>query len=136
MQMSIEDAAAVLGTTTESSRDEIRSAFRRQARKVHPDINSVGANSQSGAAGTFTQLNDARVILETEYSRRVGEGRPRDSSAQRKAFLTSHLSSESLATQKNVVDRPRWVRWTISIGGICFAAGTCVTVLSIWLKAA
>lgn len=53
--MSREEACAVLGVTPDASEDEIKAAYRRLMRKVHPD--------QGGSDELASRVNRARAIL-------------------------------------------------------------------------
>ena len=60
------DYYAVLGVTPTASRDEIRAAFRRLARRYHPDVNLSGEDdaaaneSMRRLIGAYEVLNDPR----------------------------------------------------------------------------
>ena len=60
------DPYAVLGVSRSASQSEIKSAYRRLARRYHPDVNAHPA-----AAGKFTQLNEAYHILADPERRRI-----------------------------------------------------------------
>lgn len=62
---SVEDLYAVLAVSRTSKHDEIQSAFRSLARKLHPDV-----NKESGAAERFTQVNKAYSVLRDAETRR------------------------------------------------------------------
>jgi curved DNA-binding protein CbpA len=53
--MSLEEARAVLGVPAGATREEIRAAYTRLMRSVHPD--------KGGTAGLAAQLNAARDRL-------------------------------------------------------------------------
>lgn len=57
--MSVTDPYAVLGVSRDASADEIKSAFRRLARKYHPDVNPGDASAEE----KFKELNQAYSIL-------------------------------------------------------------------------
>ena len=74
------DPYEVLGVSKNASAAEIKSAFRRQAKKLHPDANKHDPR----AATRFAELNAAYEILGEESKRRAfdrgeidAEGRPR-----------------------------------------------------------
>ena len=60
------DPYTVLGISRSASQSEIKSAYRRLARRYHPDVNAHPA-----AAGKFAQLNEAYHILVDPERRRV-----------------------------------------------------------------
>jgi DnaJ-class molecular chaperone len=74
------DPYDVLGVSKNASAAEIKSAFRRQAKKLHPDANKHDPK----AATRFAELNAAYEILGEEDKRKAfdrgeidGEGKPR-----------------------------------------------------------
>jgi DnaJ-class molecular chaperone len=74
------DPYEVLGVSKTASAAEIKSAFRRQAKKLHPDANKHDPR----AAGRFAELNTAYEILGEENKRKAfdrgeidAEGKPR-----------------------------------------------------------
>lgn len=74
------DPYEILGLSKNASAAEIKSAFRRQAKKLHPDANKHDPK----AATRFAELNAAYEILGEEDKRKAfdrgeidGEGKPR-----------------------------------------------------------
>jgi len=74
------DPYEVLGVSKSASAAEIKSAFRRQAKKLHPDANKHDPK----AAARFAELNGAYEILGEENKRKAfdrgeidAEGKPR-----------------------------------------------------------
>jgi DnaJ-class molecular chaperone len=74
------DPYEVLGVSKSASAAEIKSAFRRQAKKLHPDANKYDPR----AAARFAELNAAYEILGEENKRKAfdrgeidAEGKPR-----------------------------------------------------------
>ena len=74
------DPYEVLGIDRKASAADIKSAFRRQAKKLHPDANK----SDPKAASRFSELNAAYEILGEEDKRKAfdrgeidAEGKPR-----------------------------------------------------------
>jgi molecular chaperone DnaJ len=61
------DYYEVLGVSRESSCDELRKAYRREALKHHPDRNPDNA----GAEATFKEINEAYQVLSDDEKRRV-----------------------------------------------------------------
>ena len=57
--MEFRDYYATLGVPKTASEKEIKQAFRRQARKHHPDVNPGNA----GAEAKFKELNEAYEVL-------------------------------------------------------------------------
>ncbi|MDR0579106.1 MAG: DnaJ domain-containing protein, partial [Campylobacteraceae bacterium] len=54
-----------LGVSQSASADEIKKAYRRLARKYHPDI-----NKEAGAEDKFKEINAAYEILSDEKKRK------------------------------------------------------------------
>lgn len=64
--MRYQDYYATLGVPKEASKEEIRSAFRKLARKYHPDINKDPA-----AEVKFKEINEAYEVLGDEEKRQA-----------------------------------------------------------------
>jgi DnaJ-class molecular chaperone len=78
--LSVRDPYEVLGVGRKASADEIKKAYRRLAKKLHPDANK----SDPKAAARFSELNSAHEILGDETKRAAfdrgeidAEGKPR-----------------------------------------------------------
>src|SRR3954470_25018819 len=74
------DPYDILGVSKNASAAEVKSAFRRQAKKLHPDANKHDPR----AASRFAELNAAYEILGDESRRKAfdrgeidGEGKPK-----------------------------------------------------------
>ena len=74
------DPYEVLGVPRTASQDEVKKAFRKQAKKLHPDANKTDAK----AAVKFAELNAAYEILGEDEKRKAfdrgeidAEGKPR-----------------------------------------------------------
>jgi curved DNA-binding protein CbpA len=74
------DPYEVLGVQRTANADEIKKAYRRLAKKLHPDANK----NDSDAAGRFSELNSAYEIVGDEDKRKAfdsgaidAEGKPR-----------------------------------------------------------
>ena len=72
--MQFKDYYAVLGVARDASEDEVKRAFRKLARKHHPDVSQA-----PDAAGKMQELNEAYEVLRDPQRRaaydRVGQGR-------------------------------------------------------------
>ena len=66
MSVEFKDYYAVLGVSREASADEIKKAFRKLARKHHPD---VAADKQSAEA-KFKEINEAHEVLSDPEKRK------------------------------------------------------------------
>jgi curved DNA-binding protein len=62
--MSYKDYYSILGVARSASPDEIQKAYRKLAKKYHPDI-----NKQPGAEERFKELGDAYSVLKDEKKR-------------------------------------------------------------------
>lgn len=58
MAVKFKDYYEVLGVSRTASQDEIKSAFRKLARKYHPDVNKA-----AGAEDKFKEINEAHEVL-------------------------------------------------------------------------
>jgi molecular chaperone DnaJ len=65
--MSKRDYYEVLGTARDASEDDIRRAFRSEARKHHPDTN----NGDAQAEARFKEVNEAYQVLQDPARRRI-----------------------------------------------------------------
>lgn len=63
--MKYQDYYETLGVKRDASQDEIRKAFRKLARKYHPDI-----NKEPGAEEKFKAINEANEVLEDPEKRK------------------------------------------------------------------
>ncbi len=65
MAPSVKDYYEILGIDKKASQDEIKKAFRKLARKYHPDLNPGDKNSEQ----KFKELNEAYEVLGDEKKR-------------------------------------------------------------------
>ena len=73
------DLYAVLGVDKKASQDEIKKAYRKLARKFHPDTNPGDASAEE----RFKEIQQAYAVLSSPEKRREYDGRSRPSSPGR-----------------------------------------------------
>ena len=66
MSVEFKDYYAILGVPREASPEEIKKAFRKLARKHHPDV----AKEKKGAEARFKEINEANEVLGDPEKRR------------------------------------------------------------------
>jgi curved DNA-binding protein len=66
MSVEFKDYYAILGVPREASAEEIKKAFRKLARKHHPDV----AKDKKGAEARFKEINEANEVLGDPEKRR------------------------------------------------------------------
>ncbi len=66
MAVKFQDYYETLGVQRDATHDEIRAAFRKLARKHHPDV----SKDKAGAEEKFKQINEAYEVLSNEEKRR------------------------------------------------------------------
>ena len=78
------DPYRVLGVARDATETEIRDAYRRLARRLHPDV-AGDASSTGGSAGpTMAEVNEAWSLLSDPSRRRIlDEGRPQPTPGSR-----------------------------------------------------
>ncbi len=91
--MSLEiDPYSVLGITVDAAADEIKSAYRRAARRLHPDI-----NHSSGASVQFQDITVAHEILSDSDRRRHYDQQRQQRQASDELFFTLRVTPSKRA---------------------------------------
>ena len=94
------DYYAILGVTKTASPEEIKQAFRKLARKYHPDVNPGNKNAEA----SFKEVNEAYEVLSDadkrkkydqfgQYWKQVGQGFPSGGGADMGGFDFSQYGS-------------------------------------------
>lgn len=84
----MKDYYSTLKVTQNASQEEIKKAYRKLARKYHPDI-----NKESGAEDKFKEINEAYGVLGDEVSRNKYDAKLNNN-------FTSTASNNSKASRK------------------------------------
>ncbi|UCG19723.1 MAG: J domain-containing protein [Deltaproteobacteria bacterium] len=66
MSVKFQDYYEILGANRNASEDEIKRAYRKLARKYHPDV-----NKDKGAEDKFKQINEAHEVLKDPEKRKL-----------------------------------------------------------------
>ena len=74
--MATRDLYSVLGVSRKATQDEIKAAYRRLARKLHPDV-----NKEADAPAKFAEVQEAYDVLSDEEKRRMYDATGRIGSA-------------------------------------------------------
>ena len=72
--MAKENYYETLGVNNSASDNEIKSAYRKQAMKYHPDRNKGGKESEK----KFKQINEAYYVLRDKDKRKIGRASCRE----------------------------------------------------------
>ena len=67
MSVEYKDYYKILGVGREASKDEIAKAFKKLARKYHPDLNPGNKESEE----KFKEINEAYEVLKDEQKRKM-----------------------------------------------------------------
>ena len=113
-----EDLRTILNVSARATSDEIRSAFRRQARLLHPDV-----NRQPDAAKSFRRLVAAHDILssalrtaEWEQLSKARDFRRREAERGRTPADWSRTERESVVEER----RATWRSWAPALAYVTY----------------
>ena len=124
--MTLDEARAHLGITAAATVDEIRDAFRRRARALHPDLHPDADDADRARLGReFHNAREARDILVRYVSdplrqappRRAEQKPARSSSGPRTASPSAPESTQATPPPPRVTMRfDEFVAWTDAAG--------------------
>ena len=107
--MTLDEAREALGVTRDASVAEIRNAFRRRAREVHPDRHQAEGDARRRQLGReFDRVREARDILVkfTSDPARVAAPAPTPASASRSSERSRPPTSEAASTPSTSTSVP------------------------------
>ena len=78
----VNDPYQILGVSRDASEDEIRQAYRRLAKKYHPDLNPGDAQ----AAQKMNEINEAYDLLKNPQAYRQQQAQQRAQQQARQAY--------------------------------------------------
>ncbi|HVZ37177.1 MAG TPA: DnaJ C-terminal domain-containing protein [Polyangiaceae bacterium] len=111
--MAYKDYYEVLGVARGASEEEIKQAYRKLARKYHPDVNKA-----AGATERFKDINEAHEVLKDESKRKLydqygeswkavadGHAPPREESSARQDFRAAGFNVEDNADMGSLFEQ-------------------------------
>ena len=117
--MEFKDYYATLGVAKTATDKEIKQAFRKLARKHHPDVNP----GDKGAEAKFKEINEAYEVLGDPEKRRKYD----ELGANWRMYEQAQQQGQALpaARRSAAAGRRRGGAWTINMGGPAAATGRC-----------
>ena len=105
MSAEFKDYYATLGISREASQDDIKKAFRKLARKHHPDV----AKDRPGSEAKFKEINEANEVLSDPEKAQMTK--VKDMGLEFHDLLTSLGANREISLAKTKVEEA--VMWAV-----------------------
>lgn len=105
--MTVHECYRILGLKTDADMDMVKSAFRKKAFKLHPDL-----NPSPKAADEFRKVNEAYVILKKTIGERPSGSRKTKAESERDQQKTSYKRPEEGARAYRRQQKKSGPSWT------------------------
>jgi len=107
--MEFKDYYQTLGVAKTATEKEIKAAFRRLARKLHPDVNPGDKSAES----KFKEINEAHEVLADPEKRRKYD----ELGANWRMYEQAQAHGQGFPVGSPFGDGPQQGAWTINMGG-------------------
>jgi hypothetical protein len=103
---SIEVAAAIIGVSSDATKEEIDSAYKQRARLLHPDRFDAGSKQQETANESMQQLNEARDFManykpsKTPPTASSGYSQPSPSTEAEPTYVYREMTDEEIEEER------------------------------------